>query len=70
MSRILCNATVDLVADLRDGRRYRVDVTGLPPFALKRVYFLRCATEDEAAFRGMGLFSDEMMQFPRLLTVS
>jgi hypothetical protein len=70
MSRVRCNATVDFLADLADGRRYRVVVTGLPPFAVKRVYFIKCADEDAAAFKGIEIFCDEMKHFPRLAAVT
>lgn len=59
MKRVLANATADLVSESGPSPLWRVEVTGQPPHAAFRVYFLP-GSEKDAAFEGIRMFCREM----------
>lgn len=65
-TRVLCQAVVDLVWAPEGDRpsRWKVTVTGQPPFAETRVYQIKAKIDNIAAQEGLSRFCHEMEQRP------
>ena len=62
--RVRAQATVDLLEGGKEMSRWRVVVTGQPPYACFRVYELNGREEKDVAFEGIRRFEQEMRSLP------
>lgn len=62
--RVLCDASVDLIARHCRPYIFLVTVTGLPPHVATRRYTLEAMSDDKAAMKGISLFVKEMERMP------
>jgi hypothetical protein len=62
--RVLCDATVDLVARHCRPYIFLVTVTGLPPHVSTRRYTIEAKDDTHAAMKGISLFVKEFERMP------